>query len=143
MEPHETTEGSVREIVRLFEECTITREEWKHRHHLLVALCYIEDFGLDAATERMKSGIKKLLTSGFGIDVCKEMPYHETLTIFWMRTIFGFTLLMDGSSLAEKASALPALFDKDYPLRFYSKERLFSEDARIRYISPDLTVVNT
>ena len=31
--------------------------------------------------------------------------------------------------------------DKNYLLRFYSKERLFSDEARHRWVPPDLTAI--
>jgi hypothetical protein len=34
--------------------------------------------------------------------------------------------------------AWPALADKDLPLQYYSRERLFSEAARASWLEPDL-----
>ena len=78
----------------------------------------------------MRDGIFKLLTMGFGLDLSKEMPYHETLTVFWMRTVADFDASKNGASFVDKANELVATYDKDYPLRFYSREYLFSDEAR-------------
>ncbi len=67
------------------------------------------------------------------------MPYHETLTIFWMRTVADFNASKNGTSLLDKANELVATYDKDYPLKFYSREYLFSEEARARFVEGDLT----
>ena len=32
----------------------------------------------------------------------------------------------------------PALADKDLPLQYYSRERLFSDEARAAWVEPDL-----
>ena len=66
------------------------------------------------------------------------MPYHETLTIFWMRTVADFNGSKNGDSVLDKANALVATYDKDYPLKFYSREYLFSDEARAGFVEGDL-----
>lgn len=123
----------------MFEDATISRDKWKHAEHLTVALHYLCLHDLETATGKMRSGILKLLTSGFGLDLSKEMPYHETLTIFWMRTVAEFNASKNGTSLLDKANELVATYDKDYPLRFYSREYLFSGEARAAFVEGDIT----
>jgi hypothetical protein len=78
------------------------------------------------------------LANGFKVDLSKEMPYHETITVFWIRTVAAFHTANNGKSLGEKISDMVARFDKDYLLRFYSREYLFSDRARAEFIEPDL-----
>ena len=130
-------ENEIAEIVRKFEYATISRDKWKHAEHLTVALHYLCLHDMDTATEKMRSGILNLLRS-FDIELSKEMPYHETLTIFWMRTVADFNASKNGSSLLDKANELVASYDKDYPLRFYSREYLFSDEARANFVESDL-----
>lgn len=132
-------EEEIREVVRTFEDETISRDKWKHAEHLTVALHYLCLHDLETATGKMRSGIFKLLTSGFGLDLSKEMPYHETLTIFWMRTVAEFNASKNGTSLLDKANELVATYDKDFPLRFYSREYLFSDEARAAFVEGDIT----
>lgn len=127
----------IAEVVRGFEDATIARETWKHAEHLTVALHYLTLHDIDTATEKMRSGIFKLLAA-FAVDLTKEMPYHETLTVFWMRTVAAFNASKNGSSLLDKANELVANYDKDYPMRFYSRELLFSDVARARFVEGDL-----
>jgi len=130
-------ENEIAEVVRTFEDATISRDEWKHAEHLTVALHYSCLYDIETATEKMRSGIFKLLGS-FGVDLTKEMPYHETLTRFWMNTVDVFNKENENSGLLEKANKLVSEFDKDYPLRFYSREYLFSEEARAKFVPGDL-----
>ena len=130
-------ESEISEVVRTFEEATISRDEWKHAEHLTVALHYLCHHDLREATDKMRSGIFKLL-GAFGLDLSKEMPYHETMTIFWMQTVADFNASKNGASLLDKANELVATYDADYPLRFYSREYLFSDAARFRFIEGDL-----
>jgi hypothetical protein len=133
---------TVGELVRSFEDASVSRDNWKHAEHLIVALHYLTIHDMETATEKMRSGIFKLLTEGFGVDLSKEMPYHETLTVFWMRTVAEFNASTKGTSLPDKAKELVALFDKDYPLRFYSRDYLFSDKARASFVDPDLKPID-
>jgi hypothetical protein len=135
-------EDGILELVRSFEGATVSRDDWKHAEHLIVALHYLSKHDIEMATERMRSGIFKLLTEGFGVDLSKDMPYHETLTVFWMRTVADFNASKNGDSLPDKARELIERFDKDYPLRFYSREFLFSDAARSAFVEPDLKPID-
>lgn len=132
-------EAEIAELVRSFEDASVARGVWKHAEHLIVALYYLENDELEAATEKMRAGLFVLLTDGFEVDFTKEMPYHETLTVFWMRTVEEFRKANSGMPLAAKAKVLVEVYDKDYPLKFYSRERLFSDAARSEFIEPELT----
>ncbi len=127
-------------LLRSFEGATVSRDAWKHAEHLVVALCYLEEYDLATATDKMRSGIMNLLTKGFGVDLEKEMPYHETLTVFWMRTVYAYSLMHKEKTMVEKANGLIESFDKDHPLNFYTRDRLFSAEARGAFAEPDLNV---
>src|SRR5215208_3757892 len=100
------TESEITDLVRTFEDATIARDDWKHAEHLVVALYYLCHHDVDTATEKMRSGIFNLLTRCFKVDLTKEMPYHETLTIFWMRTIEEFARGRTGATIVDKAREL-------------------------------------
>ena len=134
-------EEEIYELLRLFETGTIARDAWRHAEHLVVALCYLRNDTLDGAAAKMRAGIFNLLRT-FGVDLEKEMPYHETITIFWMRTAYAYMLMNEDLSFVEKANGLCELYDKDHPLKFYSRELLFSDRARAEYVEPDLLAVS-
>ncbi len=131
-------ENEIAEVVRGFEDATISRHKWKHAEHLTVALYYLNLHDIHKATEKIREGILKLLTEGLALYPSKEMPYHETLTVFWMRTVAEFNASKNSASMLDKANELVAVYDKDYPLRFYSREYLFSDEARARFVDGDL-----
>ena len=135
-----TNESEVFELVRSFEDATISREDWHHSEHLVVALYYLTHHDIETATTKVRDGILNLLRTTFKVDLTKEMPYHETLTVFWMRTVADFKTSKNGSSLLDNANEVARKFDKDYPLRFYSRELLFSDEARARFIEGDLEI---
>lgn len=131
-------ENEIIDVLRGFENATIGREAWKHAEHLTVALFYLSHHDLETATEKMRDGLFKLLREAFAVDLTKEMPYHETLTVFWMQTVADFNATKNGASLLDKANELVAKYDKDYPLKFYSREYLFSDEARVGFVEGDL-----
>ena len=131
------TESEIKEVIRNFEDATISRDEWKHAEHLTVALHYLCEHDLEAATEKMRTGISKLL-GAFGVDLTKDMPYHETMTVFWMKTVARFNNVKQHNSLVEKANEIIRRYDKEYPLTFYSHDLLFSDLARAKFVEPDI-----
>jgi len=132
------TEDEILSIVRAFESGTIKREEWRHAEHLTVAFYYAFHYDYKTALVKMRSGIFNLLTS-FEVDLSKEMPYHETLTVFWMKTTADFK--KSQSAVLQGCNQLIEHFDKNYPLQFYSRELLFSEQARASFVEADLPLI--
>ena len=132
------SEEKILALVRSFEDATIARTEWKHPEHLVVALYYVSHFDVDTAIAKMRAGILNLLENGFKVDLAKEMPYHETITVFWIQTVAAFHASSNGKPLGDKIDEMVKLFDKKYLLTYYSSEYLFSETARKKYVEPDL-----
>ncbi len=130
-------EDKINSLVESFENGTISRDEWRHAEHLTVALFYLSNHEFETAYAKMRGGIFNLLKS-FGVDLSKEMPYHETLTVFWMKIVENFLKSKNGTPILEICNELIAKFDKDYPLRFYSRELLFSDIARANFVEADL-----
>jgi len=132
------TENEILTVVKTFEDGTISRDDWKHAEHLTVALYYLSHHDHETAYGKMRSGIFNLLKA-FEVDLTKEMEgYHETMTVFWMRAVADFANSKNGASMLEKTNELVEKFDKDYPLKFYSRELLFSDEARARFVEADL-----
>ena len=131
------TEDDIKTLVEAFENGTVSEADWRHAEHLVVALFYLANHDFETALRKMRAGIFNLLRA-FKVDLTKEMPYHETLTVFWMRTVDDFRNKQDGAALADVCNEMVAKFDKDYPLKFYSRELLFSEKARADFVEADL-----
>jgi len=132
------TEEEILDIVRAFEDGTIKRADWRHAEHLTVAFYYAFHHDYETALMKMRAGIFNLLGC-FEIDLSKEIPYHETLTVFWMRTINDLLKKQNDHSLVETANeVLKICGDKDLPLKIYSREFLFSDEARKNYLESDL-----
>ena len=133
------TENEIIALVESFETGTISEKDWRHAEHLVVALFYLSRHDFETALKKMRDGIFNLLRA-FKVDLSKEMPYHETLTVFWMRAVDDFRQSKNGTSMPEICNELCVRFDKDYPLRHYSRALLFSEKARSEFVEADLSV---
>jgi hypothetical protein len=132
------TEEEILDIVRGFETGTLPRNEFSHSSHLIVAMHYVRLMPVEDAIDRMRAGLINHLRH-VGVDFTKEMPYHETLTVFWTRTVAGFVASKNGAGVLEIANELAETFDKNYPNKFYSREFLFSDKARAEFVEGDLT----
>ena len=127
------------ELLRRFEDCTLPREEWTHAAHLTVALWHLLQFDWPEAVARVRRGIKRY-NATHGIVTTPTGGYHETLTLFWLRAVRTFLEAErnEGRSLVSLANELVATADTGLPLRHYTRERLFSPEARANWVEPDL-----
>ncbi len=126
-------------LLRRFADCTLPREEWTHAAHLTVALWHLLQYDWPEAVARVRAGIKRY-NAAHGILTTPTGGYHETLTLFWMRTVRAFLEAErnEARALVHLANELAATHDKSLPLSFYTRERLFSTEARASWVEPDL-----
>ncbi|MDT5272568.1 MAG: hypothetical protein QOH49_4754 [Acidobacteriota bacterium] len=126
-------------LVRRFEDCTLPREEWTHAAHLTVALWHLLQFDWPEASARVRRGIKRY-NAAHGIRTTPTGGYHETLTLFWLRTVRAFLEAErnEARALVRLANELITSADKSLPLAHYTRERLFSPEARANWVEPDL-----
>jgi hypothetical protein len=134
-----STTEEILALVRGFEDCTLARERWTHAAHLTVALWNLLQYDWPEAVARVRSGIKRY-NAAHGIATTPTGGYHETLTLFWLRRVRSF--LEDGRNearpLVSLANELAGKADKSLPLSYYTRERLFSAEARAAWVEPDL-----
>jgi hypothetical protein len=128
------TDAEIEALVRSFEDGSLPRSDWTHASHLLVALWYMSRHSRDQATRLMRDGIRR-----FNHIHGRDSGYHETITLAWLAVIARFLARADRdrpiSDLA--AGLLDGCGDKDYLLRYYSREILMSDAARLTWVPPD------
>ena len=120
--------------------CTLSRPEWTHEAHL-AATTYLllkrPDIDLDA---RLPDLIRRFNESVGGVNSDSE-GYHETITRVFLHGVRLFLEEADrGEPLHEVVNELllSPMGRRDWPLRFYSRDRLFSVEARRHFVEPDL-----
>ena len=119
---------------------TLTRPEWTHEAHL-GACVYVLTERPDIVPERDFPGIIRRFNESVGGINSDSEGYHETITQMYIRGVRGFLARTDPAlPLAEKVNALLRAEEgrRDWPLRFYSSELLFSKEARLAWVEPDL-----
>lgn len=136
---HYAATEEIASLVRAFESGALPFSAWNHAAHLTVALSYALHHDWPDAVHRMREGIKRYNTA-HGVVTTRERGYHETLTLFWLRFVRDFleSNRNEGCALVHLANELVALADKNTPLEFYSRDRLYSWEARIAWVEPDL-----
>ena len=77
------SETEIENIVRAFEACETSKDAFKHRDHLTVAVWYVETLGRVAALDQMRSSLMRFLDH-HGVNKTK---YSETVTIFWIEKV--------------------------------------------------------
>ena len=132
------TDDDVRTLLTAFHETLLPRSAWNHRAHMSVALSFGRALPADQALNAMRVGILKFNES-VGIVSTPDVGYHETITSFYIDVI---TLRVVANpaphSLAHDANSLMDVWGRpDLPLDFWSRELLFSRDARARWVAPD------
>jgi len=122
------------QFTRAFEAGTVTPAQFDHHAHVRVAWVYLREAGsLDAALPRMRAAIKQ-----FAAAAGASQKYHETITVLWMRLLDDVRMRVgEGIEMSEVLRDYPSLADKDLPMKYYSRERLFSDEARAAWVAPD------
>lgn len=122
---------------------TLTREEWTHEAHL-AATAYLllrrADIDLDA---ELPGIIRRFNESVGGINDDTQ-GYHETITRVFLHGVRSFLAEADpGEPLHELVNDLlmSPMGKRNWPFRFYSRERLFSTEARRAFVPPDLAIL--
>lgn len=135
------TDAEVEAFVREFETGALPRRRWTHAAHLVAALWYVRRCEWPEAVREMRARIKSY-NAAHGVADTPTSGYHETITLFWLRAVRDFCARTDACAQRGLASLatemLVALGDKNLPLKFYTRERLMSVEARAHYVGPDL-----
>jgi hypothetical protein len=131
---------AVRHIGEGLLACTLSRPEWTHEAHLAACL-YILAERADVVPERDLPGMIRRFNLSVGGVNDETQGYHETITQVYIRAVRAFLARTDPAlPLVRKVNALLQAEEgrRDWPLRFYTPERLFSKEARLGWVEPDL-----
>ncbi|WP_428632406.1 hypothetical protein [Sphingopyxis sp.] len=119
--------------------CTLPREAWTHEAHLGACLWLLSerpDIDIDAEI----GGIIRRFNESVGGINDDTQGYHDSITRAYIAGVRLYLSDTAETGLAARVNAL-LLSDvgrRDWPLRFYSRELLFSVAARRGFVEPDL-----
>lgn len=108
-------------FLKALERGTFPKEEMNHRAHIRLALLCRDD------PQRARDLLQR-----FAIGAGQAVKFNETLTQVWLRLVAAHP------ERTVDALMKTPLADAKLPLRHYSHERLWSDEARERFIEPDL-----
>jgi hypothetical protein len=122
---------------------TLPRAEWTHEAHL-AATTYLLLRRPDIDVDReLPDLIRRYNESVGGVNSDSE-GYHETITRVFLH---GVRLFLGEADLSEPLHELvnqlllSPMGRRDWPLRFYSRDRLVSVAARRAFVSPDVAAL--
>jgi len=119
---------------------TLPREEWTHEAHL-AATTYLVLKRPQIALDAELPGIICRYNESVGTANSDTGGYHDTITRAYLR---GIRLFLADADVARPVHELvnqllmTPMGRRDWPLRFWSKDRLFSVEARRCWVEPDL-----
>ncbi len=123
---------------------TLPRAHWTHEAHLAVCTWLVRNRP-DIPIERELPAIISAYNEAVGGVNDDTQGYHETITQVYVAGVKAHLAevgMEQPLHAAVNALLLSPRGRRDLPLRFYSKERLFSVQARRGFIEPDLASLN-
>lgn len=142
-DPHEprlfADNAAVRRVGAGMVARTLPRPEWTHEAHLAATAWLILERP-DIIPERDLPGLIRRYNESVGGVNSDTEGYHETITQVMIRAVRAALARSEGQGLADRVNALLLAEEgrRDWPLGFYSRERLFSVEARRGWVEPDL-----
>lgn len=133
------TKAEIESLITRFEARVLPKAEWTHQAHLAVAIWYVSKYSFAEALSLIRNNITAHNTS-VGTPNTDTEGYHETITRFWTVAAANY---LSGQNIDDITRLCNNFINSDfasssYPLQFYSDKRLFSVEARRKWLEPDL-----
>ena len=125
------------ELVSAFEAQTLPKAEWSHDAHVTVGAVYAWRHGLQAALEKLRAAIPayNLSVGGENTDTA---GYHDTITAYYAAAAADAAAGATSEAEAVARAMAGDFLTREAPLRFWSRETLFSVAARRGFVAPDV-----
>ncbi len=119
---------------------SLPKADWTHAAHFAAALWLLRQRSLAEASAAMPDIIRRynVATGGENTDTA---GYHETITQASLRGAAAFLAgYTEDHPLGDIANRLMVskLGDKNWPLTYWTRDRLFSSGARRTWVEPDI-----
>lgn len=134
------SEEEIEHIARGFCDRTLPKEQWTHGAHFATAL-WLMLRRPDLVVERDMPGMIARYNESVGGVNSDSEGYHETITqaslIMARRVLAGLPAEVTPAAAFAALVASP-LGDKEWPLVYWTRERLMSVAARRTWVEPDI-----
>jgi hypothetical protein len=115
-----------------FEAQNLPDGAFPHRAHVRLTWGYLLEEPPPAVVERLLSGLR-----AFAAARGAHQKFHYTMTRVWVQLISGAIARHPGLDFEALIERCAWLLDQQAPLRYYSREQLFSPAAREGWLPPD------
>lgn len=121
---------------------SLPKEEWTHAAHFAAVLWLLKRDGAPAVSREMPDLIRTYNVGTGGVNSDTE-GYHETITQASIRAAANMLAMNPDAPLHEVLGDLMAtsLGRSDWLLAYWSKDVLFSVEARRKWVEPDLAAL--
>ncbi len=132
------TVQEIEHLIHRFAEAKLPAKEWTHEAHLVVAIWYSSGKKGDSLIQEVREKIIRHNES-VGTPNTDSSGYHHTLTVFWLWVAQQYLQQTQELPLDELCAGFihSPMADRQYPLVYYTRECLFSVEARRSWVSPD------
>ncbi|KRB86866.1 hypothetical protein ASE00_04380 [Sphingomonas sp. Root710] len=132
-------DDAIRHIGRGLLDRSLPKEDWTHEAHLAACLWIVTerpDIDPDRDMRAIISGYNEAV-GGVNDD---HGGYHDTITHCFIAGVRNWLARCESRALVERVNGLLETDEgqRDWPLRFYSRDLLFSVDARRDRVAPDI-----
>ncbi|PLK44097.1 hypothetical protein [Emticicia sp. TH156] len=135
------TQKEIDYLVSGFLAKTLPSADWTHQAHLITGLWHVAGIGYEKALAEMRAHIPVYNEAGGGMNT-DSGGYHDTITVFWVWLLNEYWIRYSegGRSFEDICNTFlqSKYADRNNALIFYSRERLFSKEARLGYAAPDI-----
>lgn len=131
--------GEIEFLIKKFQNQILLKSDWTHEAHLIVGIWYSWHFEETEALNLVRNRIREYNIS-VGTANTDSAGYHETITVFWLWTARSFLKFKKYKSVSEACNDFinSDFSKKELPLTYYSKTLLFSKNARLNFVKPDI-----
>ncbi len=135
-------DATIRSIGERMIACALPKPEWTHEAHLSTCAWIILERP-DLVPERDLPNLIRRYNESVGGVNDETQGYHETITQVSISAVRAALARSEGRALVERVNALLEAPEgrRNWPLRFYSRELLFSKEARLGWVEPDLAAL--
>lgn len=124
----------IQSLIKRFESCRLKPSEMTHPAHLAISVWYLSRFSAADGAERIRENLIRFI-GRHGLRM-----YNETITLFWIKLTCRFLENVERARpVNDLANDLITRFgNSEIIFDYYSRNRLFSEEARAGWAEPDL-----
>lgn len=116
-----------------FEDGSLPEENFDHKAHVYAAWCALRRYGDPAGRERFVAALRRF------VDIHgAQSKYHDTITRAFLQIIADRSRDTAGWQTFRRSHAALVGHGMEELLKHYSRDLLFSDEARTGFVDPDL-----